>query len=46
MPRDALSLFHRIFTDAAEFLQQTPPADDQTVVVLKRRLPELEEEPA
>jgi sigma-B regulation protein RsbU (phosphoserine phosphatase) len=40
------ALVDRIFTDVAEFSPQTPPADDQTVVVLKRRLPELEEEPA
>jgi len=43
---DPAAMVDRIFTDVAEFSQQTPPADDQTVVVLKRRLPELEEEPA
>jgi len=43
---DPAAMFDRIFTDVAEFSQQTPPADDQTVVVLKRRLPELKEEPA
>ncbi len=44
--RDPAAIVDRIFTDVAEFSQQTPPADDQTVVVIKRRLGELEEAPA
>ncbi len=43
---DPVAVVDRIFTDVVEFSRQTPPADDQTVVVLKRRLPEPEEEPA
>ena len=43
---DPAALVDRIFTDGAEFSQQTPPADHQTVVVLKRRLPDHEEEQA
>lgn len=44
--QDPAAIVDRIFTDVAEFSQQTPPADDQTVVVIKRRLGELEEAPA
>jgi len=43
---DPVAIVDRIFTDVNEFSQLAPPADDQTVVVLKRRLPEMEEEPA
>ncbi len=43
---DPAAIVDRIFTDVAEFSRQNPPADDQTVVVLKRQLPELKEEPA
>jgi len=43
---DPAAIVDRIFTDVAEFSRQSPPADDQTVVVLKRQLPELREEPA
>ena len=44
--RDPAAIVDRIFTDVAEFSNQTPPADDQTVVVIKRRLGELEKAPA
>jgi sigma-B regulation protein RsbU (phosphoserine phosphatase) len=40
---DPPAMVDRIFTDVAEFSQRTPPEDDQTVVVIKRILPELEE---
>jgi sigma-B regulation protein RsbU (phosphoserine phosphatase) len=43
---DPTAIVDRIFTDVVEFSQQAPPNDDQTVVVLKRRLGELEEAPA
>jgi sigma-B regulation protein RsbU (phosphoserine phosphatase) len=44
--RDPAAIVDRIFTDVTEFSQQTPPHDDQTVVVIKRQLEELEEAPA
>ena len=44
--RDPTAIVDRIFTDVADFSQRTPPEDDQTVVVIKRRLDELEEAPA
>ena len=44
--QDPAAIVNRIFTDAAEFSRESPPADDQTVVVLKRQLPGMEEEPA
>lgn len=44
--QDPTAIVDRIFTDVADFAQKTPPEDDQTVVVIKRRLDELEEEPA
>jgi len=44
--RDPAAIVDRIFTDVAEFSQQTPPEDDQTVVVIKRRLGELDQAPA
>jgi len=43
---DPAAIVDRIFTDVAEFSRGAPPADDQTVVVLKRQLPQLEGEPA
>jgi sigma-B regulation protein RsbU (phosphoserine phosphatase) len=44
--RDPAAIVDRIFTDVAEFSQKSPPDDDQTVVVVKRQLAELEEAPA
>jgi len=44
--RDPAAIVDRVFTDVAEFSQRTPPEDDQTVVVIKRQLEELEETPA
>jgi sigma-B regulation protein RsbU (phosphoserine phosphatase) len=43
---DPAALVDRIFTEIAEFAPNGAPADDQTVVVVKRRLDEPEEEPA
>ncbi len=43
---DPAAIVDRIFTDVVEFSRGAPSADDQTVVVLKRQLPELEGEPA
>lgn len=44
--RDPAAIVDRVFSDVAEFSRRTPPADDQTVVVVKRRLDEIEEAPA
>jgi sigma-B regulation protein RsbU (phosphoserine phosphatase) len=44
--RDPTAIVDRIFTDVADFSQKALPDDDQTVVVIKRRLDELEEAPA
>jgi sigma-B regulation protein RsbU (phosphoserine phosphatase) len=43
---DPVALVDRIFTDVAEYAPSRAPADDQTVVVVKRRLDQPEEEPA
>ena len=43
---DPAAMVDRIFTGVAEFSQRTPPEDDQTIVVVKRMLPDLEEAPA
>lgn len=43
---DPAAIVDRIFTDACEFAPKSPPEDDQTVVVIKRQIEELEEEPA
>jgi phosphoserine phosphatase RsbU/P len=44
--RDPPAIVDRICTDLAEFSQRSPGEDDQTVVVVKRRLTEVEEAPA
>jgi len=44
--RDPAAIVDRIFNDVGAFAPQSPPIDDQTVVVLKRRIEALEEEPA
>jgi len=43
---DAAVILERIFDDVSEFSCVNPPEDDQTVVVVKRRSGEIEEEPA
>ncbi len=43
---DPPAMVDRIFNDVAAFSQRTPPEDDQTIVVIKRMLPDLEEAPA
>ena len=40
---DPPAMVDRIFTEVADFSQRTTPEDDQTVVVVKRMLPEPEE---
>lgn len=44
--RDPAAIVDRIFTDVCEFAPKSPPEDDQTVVVIKRQIEELEEAPA
>jgi sigma-B regulation protein RsbU (phosphoserine phosphatase) len=44
--RDPAAIVDRIFTDVRAFAPQSPPIDDQTVVVVKRRIEALEEAPA
>jgi len=43
---DPLAIVDRVFTDVEQFASTSPPKDDQTLVVLKRRAPEPEEIPA
>jgi sigma-B regulation protein RsbU (phosphoserine phosphatase) len=43
---DPVAVVDRIFTDVSEFSGVSPPADDQTVVVVSRRVTEPEEAPA
>jgi sigma-B regulation protein RsbU (phosphoserine phosphatase) len=43
---DPIAMVDRIFSDVATFTNGGPLADDQTVVVIKRRVPEIEETPA
>lgn len=43
---DPLAIVDRVFSDVEEFSGMTPPKDDQTLVVVKRRVPEPEEIPA
>jgi sigma-B regulation protein RsbU (phosphoserine phosphatase) len=44
--RDPAAIVDRIFTDVTEFSMKSPPEDDQTVVVVKRRIEQLAEAPA
>ena len=44
--RDPIAVVDRVFSDVDEFSATSPPADDQTLVVVKRRAPEPEEIPA
>ena len=43
---DPLAIVDRVFSDVEEFAAVSPPADDQTLVVVKRRSPDIEEIPA
>lgn len=43
---DPIAIVDRVFSDVEEFTAVSPPADDQTVVVVKRRAPDVEEIPA
>jgi len=43
---DPLAIVDRVFSDVEEFSAASPPKDDQTLVVVKRRAPEPEEIPA
>jgi len=43
---DPVAIVDRIFTDVADFSQTPQPEDDQTVLVVKRRVEPLEETPA
>ena len=44
--QDPVAIVDRVFSDIAEYSRATPPADDQTIVVVKRRPKEQEETPA
>jgi sigma-B regulation protein RsbU (phosphoserine phosphatase) len=44
--RDPVAIIERLFADLGEFSRTPHPADDQTVVVVKRRSEEPEEAPA
>jgi sigma-B regulation protein RsbU (phosphoserine phosphatase) len=44
--RDPIAVVDRVFLDVDEFSAASPPADDQTLVVVKRRAAEPEEIPA
>ena len=43
---DPIAIVDRVFSDVEEFTAVSPPADDQTLVVVKRRAPDIEEIPA
>ncbi len=43
---DPIAIVDRVFSDVEEFAAVSPPADDQTLVVIKRHAPEIEEIPA
>lgn len=43
---DPIAVVDRVFSDVEEFTAVSPPADDQTLVVVKRRAPDIEEIPA
>ena len=44
--QDPIAVVDRVFSDVEEFSATSPPADDQTLVVVKRRASEPEEIPA
>jgi len=43
---DPLAIVDRVYLDVEGFSAVSPPADDQTLVVVKRRAPDIEEIPA
>jgi sigma-B regulation protein RsbU (phosphoserine phosphatase) len=43
---DPLAIVDRVYSDVDDFTAVSPPNDDQTLVVVKRRIPEIEEIPA
>ena len=43
---DPLAIIERVYSDVEDFAAVSPPADDQTLMVVKRRAPEIEEIPA
>jgi sigma-B regulation protein RsbU (phosphoserine phosphatase) len=43
---DPLAIIEKVYSDVEGFAAVSPPADDQTLVVVKRRPPEIEEIPA
>jgi sigma-B regulation protein RsbU (phosphoserine phosphatase) len=43
---DPIAIVDRVFSDVEDFTTISPPADDQTLVVVKRRAPDIEEIPA
>jgi serine phosphatase RsbU (regulator of sigma subunit) len=43
---DPIAIVDRVFSDVDDFTAVSPPADDQTVVVVKRSVSEIEEIPA
>ncbi len=43
---DPLAIVDRVFSDVDDFSSTSPPADDQTLVIVKRRAADLEEIPA
>ena len=43
---DPIAIVDRVFSDVEQFTAVSPPADDQTLVVVKRSAPDIEEIPA
>ena len=43
---DPVAIVDRVFMDVGEFSEISPPTDDQTLVIVKRRPKDLEESPA
>ena len=43
---DPIAIIERVYSDVDEFASVSPPADDQTLMVVKRHAPEIEEIPA
>jgi sigma-B regulation protein RsbU (phosphoserine phosphatase) len=43
---DPLPIVDRVFSDVEKYAAVSPPADDQTLMVVKRGVPEIEEVPA
>ena len=43
---DPLAIVDRVYSDVEEYAAVSPPVDDQTLMIVKRRAPEIEEIPA